>query len=80
MIDDKLFSELFSELDEISLEATAVSELMGLISDYEKEGANRIHCYSTGIWYVSDRANMNARRLAEVVDRISVERRKEAVS
>ena len=76
MIDDKLFSEL----DEISLETTAVSELMVLISDYEKEGANELHCYSTGIWYVSDRANMNARRLAEVVNRISEERRKEAVS
>lgn len=74
------YSELINELDELSLETTAVAQLIGLISDYERGGMNLIHCYSEGICYVSRCADNNAKALENVVNRLYEKTREEATS
>lgn len=65
-------------LERLAFEATAISRLVSLISDYEKEGTCNIECYSDAIWYVSECANKNASAINKTVKHLFEIRKKRA--
>ena len=60
-------NNLMYALETLAFEALAISELVNLISDFEKEGCNAIDNYSNAIWYVAKCSRQNAKALDKIV-------------